>query len=96
MPDYSTIEELTAAVYRNVSGPAGPRDMAAEREIFHPTARLTRTVPTADGRAQAKAMSLEEYIEDTAEFFAKNDFWEHEIGRRVDRFGSIAHVLSVY
>jgi hypothetical protein len=41
-------------------------------------------------------MTLEEYIEDTAEFFGKNDFWEHEIGRRVDRFGSIAHVLSVY
>jgi hypothetical protein len=41
-------------------------------------------------------MSLEDYARDTTPFFAENDFYELEIGRRIDLFGNIAHVLSAY
>lgn len=96
MATYSTVDELLAALYGAVSGPAGPRSFPGDPPLFHAAARLTRTLPTSDQRAQAKAMSPAEYLKDTAPFFAGQDFWEVEIGRRFDRFGNIAHVLSVY
>ena len=41
-------------------------------------------------------MSLDEYARDTTPFFADNDFYEIETGRRIDLFGNIAHVWSDY
>ena len=48
------------------------------------------------GRPWIRVMSLDEYIADTAPFFAADDFHEIEVARRVDRFGNWAHVRSVY
>jgi hypothetical protein len=41
-------------------------------------------------------MAPEDYARDTTAFFAENDFHEIETGRRIDLFGNIAHVWSVY
>jgi hypothetical protein len=41
-------------------------------------------------------MALEEYARDTTPFFADNNFYEIETGRRIDLFGNIAHVWSAY
>ena len=43
-----------------------------------------------------KMMGLDDYARDTTPFFADNDFYEIEIGRRIDLFGNIAHVWSAY
>ena len=43
-----------------------------------------------------KMMGLAHYARDTTPFFAANDFYEVEIGRRIDLFGNIAHVWSAY
>lgn len=95
-PVLTTIDGVIEALYRGVSGPAGPRDALADSNLFHPTARLTRTFIDGQGRPQAKVMTHAEYMADTAPFFAANDFWEHEVGRVVHRLGSIANVLSAY
>src|SRR4030095_8624315 len=59
-------------------------------------ALLMRTGVDTGGRPFIRVMSVEDYIADTTPFFAANDFHEIEVARRVDRFGNVAHVRSVY
>jgi hypothetical protein len=92
----SQLATLIDEFYAIISGPAGPRDWSRERVILHPQARLMRTGVDDAGRPWIRVMSLDEYIEDTAPFFAAADFHEIEVARRVDRFGNWAHVRSVY
>ena len=94
-----SLEQLAALIdefYAIISGPAGPRDWSRERAILHPQARLMRTGADDAGRPWIRVMTLDEYIADTASFFAADDFHEIEVARRVDRFGNWAHVRSVY
>ena len=91
--------EIAAAVtemYAMISGPKGPRDWSRQANCFHPEARQIRTSIDAEGRPAATIMGLDDYARDTTPFFAENDFYEVEIGRRIDLFGNIAHVWSAY
>ena len=91
------IDSLLAAFYSNISGPAGkPRSPADDAALFHPQARLMRTGVDGEGRPWLRVMTLEEYAEDTAPFFASTDFYEIEVARHVERFGNVAWVRSVY
>jgi hypothetical protein len=95
--DDPAIDELLRTFYANISGPAGsPRPLPAEADLHHPQARLMRTGVDASGRPWIRVMTLAEYTEDTREFFATTDFYEIEVARRVERFGNIAWVRSVY
>jgi hypothetical protein len=96
MGDDPGIGALLDELYASISGPAGPRDLARELALFHPTGRLMRTGVDESGRPWIKVMTPEEYHADTADFFAAGDFYEIEIARRVERFGNIAWVRSVY
>lgn len=94
--DPTDIGSVVDAMYAMVSGPAGPRDFALQAQVFHPEARQMRTGVDASGAPWIKIMGLEEYRQDTAPFFSANDFFEVETARRVDVFGNMAHVWSVY
>lgn len=97
MSSYESIDAIVASLYRTVSGPAGREiDWATERRMYLPSARLIRTGVDDDGHPWIRAMTVDDFIEDTEPFFAANDFYEYEIGRRVDRFGNIAQVRSTY
>ncbi|MDB5721109.1 MAG: hypothetical protein JWP15_1727 [Alphaproteobacteria bacterium] len=93
------IQAIGAAIdemYAMISGPRGPRDWSRQARCFHPEARQIRTWVEPDGKAAMKVMGLDDYARDTAPFFAENDFYEVETGRRVDLFGNIAHAWSLY
>ena len=94
--DRRDIGSVVDAMYASISGPAGPRDWSIQREIFHPDSRQARTGLDAAGAPWIKIMGREAYMEDTAPFFAANSFYEVETARRVDVFGNIAQVWSVY
>jgi len=97
MIDATTIDSVIDALYASVSGRAGePRNWDVDRALFLPGAKLIRTWIEGDGTPAFKAMTVEEYIEDTGGYFKENDFHEAEIGRRVDRFGNMAHAWSAY
>lgn len=96
MNDLEAIGAVVDEMYTMISGPAGPRDWSRQANCFHPDARQIRTWIDADGRPAGKMMGLEDYSRDTAPFFAENDFYEVEVGRRIDLFGNMAHVWSVY
>ncbi|MGZ8406445.1 MAG: hypothetical protein ACXWVJ_00285 [Caulobacteraceae bacterium] len=94
--DQTEIGAVVDAMYSIVSGPAGPRDWALQKIVFHPEARQMRTGLDEHGAAWIKIMSLDEYAENTTPFFAANDFFEAEVGRRIQEFGNMAHVWSIY
>ena len=96
MDDIQAISAAVDEMYAMISGPAGPRDWSRQANCFHPAARQVRTSVDEVGRPVMKMMSLEQYARDTSPFFAQNAFYEVEIGRRIDRFGNIAHVWSAY
>lgn len=96
MVDGTDVVAVVDELYAMISGPAGLRDWARQRAIFHPEARQVRTWVDADGRPAMKMMSPEEYAADTTPFFAANDFYEVETARRIDVFGNLAHVWSAY
>lgn len=97
MCDTSSIEKIVRALYETISGPAGvARNWNRFGSLFFPGARLVRTLIADDGTPRAFPMNVREYELDTAEYFRRESFYEAEVGRRIDRFGNIAHVLSVY
>ena len=96
MDDEAAIGAAVDEMYAMISGPRGPRDWSRQANCFHPDARQVRTWIGPDGRATFKAMGLDDYARDTTPFFAENDFFEVEIGRRILVFGNVAHVWSAY
>lgn len=96
MTDEEAIGAVIDEMYAMISGPAGPRDWSRQANCFLPEAQQVRTWVDEQGRPAMLAMSLEQYRENTTPFFAANDFYEIETGRRIDLFGNIAHVWSSY
>lgn len=96
MSEEAAIEAVVDEMYAMISGPKGPRDWSRQANCFHPDARQIRTSIDPDGRATFRSMGLDDYARDTTPFFAANDFFEIEIGRRIDVLGNIAHVWSAY
>jgi hypothetical protein len=91
------IETLVPSIYACISGLAGaPRDWEHFRYLHRPDARSVRTVVHPDGRIRAEEFDVDGYIANVEPFFARNDFYEFEIGQRIQRFGQIAHVWSLY
>ena len=94
--DRAAIGAIVDEMYAMISGPAGPRDWSRQANCFHPDARQIRTWIDENGRPACRIMGLDDYARDTTPFFADNDFYEIETGRRIDLFGNIAHVWSAY
>jgi hypothetical protein len=96
MNDIDSIEAIVHALYEVISGPAGERDWHRFRSLLFPGARLVRTYLATDGTPRALAMDAQAYEADTADYFRRESFHEAEVASRIDRFGNIAHVMSVY
>ena len=95
--DVASIDAILDALYGVISGNAGEaRDWDRMRSLFLPGARLIPTRPTPAGGAAARVMTLEEWIAGADGFFKETGFHEREIGRRVERYGNIAHAFSAY
>ena len=96
MNDEAEIGAAIDEMYAMISGPKGPRDWSRQANSFLPEAKQVRTWIDDQGRAQKLSMTLDEYRANTTPFFAENDFFEVETGRRIDLFGNMAHVWSNY
>lgn len=94
--DVESIAGIVRALYEVISGPAGPRDWDRERTLLHPQARLMPTRPKPDGGGTVEVFDGEGYIVSRSPIFAQAPFYETEVAHRIDRFGNIAQVWSVY
>jgi len=95
--DVASIDAIMAAVYDAISGPAGQaRNRERFLSLFHPQARLIPTNRVADGGRVARALTPEEYITRSGPVLERDGFFEVEIARCIEQYGSIAHVFSTY
>lgn len=95
--DVESIDSIIEAVYDVISGPAGAeRDWDRMRSLFLSAARLIPSFPGPDGAVTYRAMSLDDWIQGSTEYFAENAFFELEIHRVDESYGHIAHAFSTY
>jgi hypothetical protein len=95
--DVGSIEAILHAAYDTISGPAGQqRDWNRFRSLFVSGARLIPVVPNPQGGFRTMLFSADEYVEHGDPYFQKNGFFEHEVARRTERYGSMAQVFSTY
>jgi hypothetical protein len=95
--DVGSLDAIIAALYDVISGPAGqPRNWDRMRSLFIPGARLIPSTPTPDGKVVPRVLDVEGYIGRAGPNLEKNGFFEREISRKTDAFGSITHVFSTY
>lgn len=95
--DGSSIDAIITALYAAVSGNAGQKDdWDRLRALFRENARLCPVIWKGEDDVELRTIAVEEYIRFAAQFFTTRSFHEREVGRRVERFGHIAHVFSTY
>jgi hypothetical protein len=95
--DVASQDAILAALYDAISGPACQRrDWDRFRSLFAPGARLIPTGRGPDGTARARAETPDEYATAAKQGLEENGFFEHEIARTGETFGSITHAFSTY
>ena len=89
------IDELMGLFYRVISfEEGGSPDWEAMKGLFSTHARITRVTPEAIDYLDLTG--FRSLAEELIEVGAFTSFFEREIARRVDRYGSVMHVASVY
>ena len=95
--DVESIDAIMAAVYDVISGPAGQvRDWDRFRSLFVPDARLIPTGKRPDGTRTIRALTVDEYARNIGPQLERGGFFERELGRKVERYGNIVHLMSAY
>ena len=94
--DVAGREAIVAALYDSISGPAGDRDWERFRSLFIPEAQLIASFKKKDGTLGYKAMTVQGYIDGAGKYFKEHAFYEQEISRKLETFGSITHIFSTY
>jgi hypothetical protein len=95
--DVGSIDGIINALYASISGAKGaPRDWQRMRSLFLPDARLMPTVNRQGGPRGVAVLGVNDYIATSGERLVEIGFREREVARKVEEFGSIAHVFSTY
>jgi len=96
--DVASIEAIMKAAYESISGDAGQkRDWDRFRTLFHKDAKLIPTGKNQQtGVVGARFLTPEDYIQRAGPNLEKDGFHERELSRKVDQYGTIAHVFSTY
>jgi hypothetical protein len=95
--DVASIDAILAAMYSVPAGSAGQaRDWDRYRSLFTPDARLIPARGDGKGGAMAMYVTITDYISLNRTYFEKGGFADKEIGRKVETFGNIAQVWSVF
>jgi hypothetical protein len=83
------------SMYRVISFAEGDEpDWDGMKQVFAPNARLTRVTPERVEHFDLASFQL--MAQEMLDLGIYTGFYEHEIARRAEIFGSLAHVLSIY
>jgi hypothetical protein len=94
--DVASEDAIVAAQYDLISGPAGPRDWNRLRSLVTPGAKIVFSVTGADGAVTFREVPVETFIATNGPYLMSHAWWEREVARRSQRFGSIVQVFSTY
>lgn len=94
--DVAGLDTILNALYASISGAAGEkRDWDRFRHLFTADARLMPS-RRSDGPVTVRIMSPDEYVSSAGASLEKKGFYEKEIHRVVEEYGSLVHVFSTY
>jgi hypothetical protein len=94
--DVGTIEGIVHAYYDVINGPPGtPRQWRRDSTLYMPGATFV-SMDVRDGWPKASIVTPEQYRRGVDAGFVRDGFFETEIGARIERFGNVAQVRSVY
>ena len=92
-----TLDSTLETLYAVISGEKGEaRNWELMRFLFHPDAKLIPTGKNKEGLYNARFMTSDDYIKNNGNWLIENGFFEKEIHRTVNTFGSITQVFSTY
>jgi hypothetical protein len=94
--DVQSVDAIIGALYGSVSGPPGPSDWDRVRTLFLPGATVLPVENRPGSGAVAHITSIEAFIERSSRNVRREGFYEKEIARHTDAFGSVVHVFSTY
>jgi hypothetical protein len=96
--DVASIEGIVAASYETISGGVGvPRQWGRDRSLYDPNVRFVAVEPDPKtGKIVAHSDSHQDFVDETDASMVKEGFIERELGRKIERFGNVATVLSSY
>ncbi len=94
--DVTSRDAIVAALYDSISGPPGDRDWERFRSLFIPEAQLIATFKKKDGALGYKAMTVQGYVDGAGKYFKEHGFYEREVSRKLETFGSVTHIFSTY
>jgi len=96
--DVESMDAILAALYDVISGPAGEkRDWERMKSLFIPEGRLMPSGKNAQtGEVGYRIWTVQEYIDQAGSSLERDGFFEVEIARKVEEYGTIAHVFSTY
>ncbi len=95
--DVQSLDGIVAALYDVISGPAGQaRDWNRFYSLFLDDG--ARLIPTGRGPEGAghRMWSPQEYVSNAGASLEQGGFFEREIGRTTEEFGTVVHVFSTY
>ena len=94
--DVKSVDAVIAALYDVISGDAGAsRDWNRFRNLFTADAKLIPTRKNAEGKLAYRVMTPDEYVQLFSTRIATG-FFERELHRKSDDFGTIVHAFSTY
>jgi hypothetical protein len=96
--DVKSIDAIVNALYAVISGPKGQkRDWARFKSLFYPGARMIPSgINPRTKLGRANVITPDQYIESSGPLLENDGFHEMELARRVEAYGTIAHVFSTY
>ncbi|MEM8937908.1 MAG: hypothetical protein AAGC64_01020 [Bacteroidota bacterium] len=96
--DVGSMDAIIAAVYDVISGPAGEkRDWDRMRSLFIEEAVLMPSGQNPKTKEVGyRYWGLEDYINQAGSTLEKDGFFEVEVARKTEQYGTIAHVFSTY
>jgi hypothetical protein len=89
------LDKTLREMYAAISFPEGGEpDWARMKTVFHPQARFTRITP--EGTDHFDLQSFRAMAPEMIDRGVYTSFFEAEVARQAEIFGSLAHVLSAY
>ena len=94
--DVTSIDATITALYDVISGdPGATRDWDRFRNLFRPEARLIPTRKSPQEELTLQALTPEDYVKLFSSRISTG-FFEKELHRATEQYGTIAHVFSTY
>ena len=95
--DVGSLDAIIAALYDVISGPAGQqRNWDRMRSLFIPGARLIPSSPSPGWQGCSPRPRRGRLHRASRADARENGFFEREISRKTDTFGTITHAFSTY